>query len=61
MIKDYPPIGAIDKLHHDYVILHDLHYGLSKPIGESWETVGNWLDQVKPLDFWRNTGKPRGR
>jgi hypothetical protein len=59
MIRSHPPIGSIDKLHHDYIRLHDLRYGQEEPVDESWEAVGHWLDQAKPLDFWRNTGKPR--
>ncbi len=59
MIRSYPPVGAIDKMHHDYIRLHDLRYGQDATVDQYWETIGNWLDQVKPLDFWRNTGKLR--
>ncbi len=48
------PIDAIDDL-HQFVY----ESGQKSQTITAWLRVGDWLDKVKPVKFWRNTGGVR--
>ena len=58
-MSDERLIELADALHQEFCELYVLHPSFGRET-DTWRALGDLLDELKPVTFYRNTGELRG-